>query len=51
MDKAKHIHHYVPRRYLRSWSRKGDGVIAVKFGNRVVRKMSADGVAFVGVDD
>lgn len=46
MDKAKHIHHYVPRRYLRAWSRKGDGVIAVKFGNRAVRQMSVDGVAF-----
>lgn len=46
MDKAKHIHHYVPRRYLRAWSRNGDGVIAVKFGDRPARLVSVDGIAF-----
>ena len=47
MDNAKHIHHYVPRRYLRSWSRNGDGVIAVKFGLRnAARLVSVDSVGF-----
>lgn len=46
MDKAKHIHHYVPRRYLRGWSSKSDGVIVVRFGGRKIRSMSVDSVAF-----
>ena len=46
MDNARHIHHYVPRRYLRSWSRNGDGVIAVKFGRSAARLMSVDSVGF-----
>ena len=46
MQNAKHIHHYVPRRYLRSWSRNGDGVVAVKFGEQAARLMSVDSVGF-----
>jgi len=46
MDGAKHIHHYVPRRYLRSWSIKGDGAIAVRFNRGMARLTSVDGIAF-----
>lgn len=36
MDNAKHNHHYVPRRYLRAWSKDGSGRIAVRYHSGAV---------------
>ena len=46
MDNVKHKHHYVPRRYLRAWSKNGDDVIYVRIGSGCPMPMNINGVGF-----